>query len=79
VPIARIQGAVLKYLPEPPITDDQVKLLGADNVVSEGARSFADLGIEPEAPEGIIDSYLVRFRPRGQYDEMIEAAKSRQS
>ncbi|MEO1774650.1 MAG: complex I NDUFA9 subunit family protein [Pseudomonadota bacterium] len=79
VPIARIQGAVLKYLPEPPITDDQVKLLGADNVVSEGAKSFADLGIEPEAPEGIIDSYLVRFRPRGQYDEMIEAAKSRQS
>ncbi|MEM6488500.1 MAG: complex I NDUFA9 subunit family protein [Pseudomonadota bacterium] len=77
--IARLQGAVLKYLPEPPITDDQVKLLGADNVVGPEARGFSDLGIEPRAPEGIIESYLVRFRPRGQYDDMIDAARSRQS
>lgn len=75
VPIARLQGKVLQYLPEPPITEDQVKLLAVDNVVSDGAMGFADLAITPEAPEGIIEGYLVRFRPRGQYEDMIEAGR----
>ncbi|MEM9781821.1 MAG: complex I NDUFA9 subunit family protein [Pseudomonadota bacterium] len=79
VPIARLQGKVLQLLPEPPITEDQVKLLARDNVVSPDAKTLVDLGITPEAPEGIIEGYLVRFRPRGQYEDMIEAARSRQS
>ncbi|MEO1470122.1 MAG: complex I NDUFA9 subunit family protein [Pseudomonadota bacterium] len=79
VPIARLQASVMQLLPEPPLTVDQVKLLGADNVVSEGAKGFADLGIAPEAPEAIIETYLVRFRARGQYEDMIESARSRQS
>ncbi|MGF1553259.1 MAG: complex I NDUFA9 subunit family protein [Paracoccaceae bacterium] len=74
-----LQGRVLKYLPNPPITDDQVALLERDNVVSKGARGFKALGIEPAGPEGIIERYLVRFRPRGQYDEMIESARGRKS
>ncbi|MEM6943419.1 MAG: complex I NDUFA9 subunit family protein, partial [Pseudomonadota bacterium] len=79
IPIGRLQGKVMQLLPNPPLTEDQVKMLANDNVVSEGAKGFADLGIEPEAPEGIIESYLVRFRPKGQYTDMIEAARSRQS
>ncbi|MEM7529267.1 MAG: complex I NDUFA9 subunit family protein [Pseudomonadota bacterium] len=79
IPIGRLQGKVMQLLPNPPLTEDQVKMMANDNVVSEGAKGFADLGIEPEAPEGIIESYLVRFRPKGQYTDMIEAARSRQS
>lgn len=77
--IGRLQGRVLQILPEPPLTLDQVRLLERDNVVSAEARGFADLGIAPEAPEGIVESYLVRFRPRGQYTDMIEAARDRAS
>jgi NADH dehydrogenase len=64
---ARIQGAVLQNLPGAPLTLDQVRLLVRDNVVSEGARGFEALGIEPAAPEGIVESYLYPYRPYGQY------------
>ncbi|MEM8597510.1 MAG: complex I NDUFA9 subunit family protein [Pseudomonadota bacterium] len=79
MPLGRLQGKVLGLLPDPPITEDQVKLLARDNVVGEDAKGFADLGIEPEAPEAIVESYLVRFRPRGQYTDMIDAARGRGS
>ena len=70
--MARLQGRVLGLLPDPPLTRDQVLLLERDNVVAEGARGFAELGIEPEAPEGIIDSYLYAYRPYGQYSSLTE-------
>jgi NADH dehydrogenase len=53
-------------------TRDQVDLLGSDNVVSTQAeaegRVLRALGIEPQAAEAIIPSYLVRFRRTGQYE-----------
>ena len=58
------------------LTRDQVKQLHHDNVVAEGARGFADLGIDPVAPEAVIDSYLWRFRPNGQYDAIRDSAKN---
>lgn len=58
------------------ITRDQVKNLRVDNVVSEGAKSFADLGITPVSLEAILPEYLWRFRPSGQYDEIKESAKN---
>ncbi len=73
---ARLQGRALGLLPEPPITLDQVRLLERDNVVSPGARGFAELGIEPEAPEGIIESYLYPYRPYGQYASLIESRRA---
>lgn len=59
-----------------PLTADQVKNLAVDNVVSEGARGFADLGIVPTAMEAILPDYLWRFRPSGQYDVIKESAKN---
>ena len=59
-----------------PITGDQVKNLRHDNVVSEGARGFAELGIEPVAMESVLPDYLWRFRPSGQYDAIKESAKN---
>ncbi|MDO5614045.1 MAG: complex I NDUFA9 subunit family protein [Paracoccus sp. (in: a-proteobacteria)] len=58
------------------MTRDFVRLMRHDNVVSEGARTLADLGIEPVAAEAVIDSYLWPFRPSGQYDEIKESAQN---
>lgn len=70
--LATMQAAVLEWLPVPPLTVDQVRLLRRDNVVAEGARTLADIGIEPTAPEGIIETYLVPYRPHGQYERLEE-------
>ncbi|MFQ6546992.1 complex I NDUFA9 subunit family protein [Aestuariibius sp. 2305UL40-4] len=59
-----------------PITRDQVRNLAQDNVVSEGAMGFAELGIEPTAMEAVLPEYLWRFRPSGQYDEIKESARN---
>ncbi|MFY0678976.1 MAG: complex I NDUFA9 subunit family protein [Thalassovita sp.] len=59
-----------------PVTRDQVKLLAVDNVVSEDAKGFADLGIKPAAMAAILPDYLWRFRPSGQYDAIKESAKN---
>ena len=54
------------------LTRDQLKLLKSDNVVSAQAttegRTFEGLGIEPQALETIVPSYLYRFRKTGQCD-----------
>ncbi|WP_420861992.1 complex I NDUFA9 subunit family protein [Algirhabdus cladophorae] len=57
------------------ITVDQVRNLKNDNVVSDGAKGFADLGIQPTSMETILPEYLWRFRPSGQYDAIKESAK----
>ncbi|OSQ44944.1 complex I NDUFA9 subunit family protein [Marivita geojedonensis] len=58
------------------ITRDQVKNLRNDNVVSDGAKTFADLGIKPVALEAVLPDYLWRFRPSGQYAGIKESAKN---
>ncbi|HYN38794.1 MAG TPA: complex I NDUFA9 subunit family protein [Rhodospirillales bacterium] len=62
--LAEVQAWFLEKLPVPPLTRDQVKLLGADNVVAPRASTLRDLGIEPTALEAIIPSYLDRYRPQ---------------
>ena len=58
-----------------PITRDQVANLRRDNVVSEDAMGFADLGIAPTAMETVLPGYLWRFRKGGQYVEIQDSAK----
>lgn len=58
------------------ITRDQVRTLRHDNIVSDGARGFADLGIQPTAMEAVLPEYLWRFRPSGQYDAIKESARN---
>jgi uncharacterized protein YbjT (DUF2867 family) len=63
--IAAIQARFLEHLPNPPLTRDQLKMLGRDNVVSEGALTLADLGIKPTPFEVVVPEYLRPFtRPR---------------
>ena len=69
--LAALQGTVLGLLPNPLLTRDQVRLLETDNVVSpeaiEEGRTFAGLGIQPQAAAAIIPSYLWQYRPAGQF------------
>jgi NADH dehydrogenase len=55
-----------------PLTVDQVELLKHDNVVSDGARTLRDLGIEPTPPEAVIGGYLERYRKQGQFAKPAE-------
>ena len=62
----RLQARLGELLPTPPLTRDQLILLGKDNVVSPNALGFQELGIEPKAVEAIVPAYLARFRQGGQ-------------
>lgn len=63
---AKVLGALMQILPNPPLTMDQVTLLKSDNVVTEGAKGFADLGITELATiETIAPGYLARYRKPG--------------
>lgn len=61
--VARLNAAFLQFLPNPPLTPDQVTLLQSDNVVSGRYPGLQDIGIHPETLEAITPSYLDRFRP----------------
>ena len=49
------------------LTRDQLKMLQVDNVVSDGAAGFVELGIEATAMESVLESYLYPYRTHGQY------------
>lgn len=71
-----LQAISLQLIENKVLSRDQLKTLGTDNVVSESAKGFADLGITPERMGPILPSYLWKFRPSGQYDEMTASARN---
>ncbi len=58
------------------LTRDQVASLRVDNIVSDEAKGFTDLGIDPTATEAVLPDYLWRFRPAGQYEALKESAEN---
>jgi NADH dehydrogenase len=74
--LAALQGTFLQMLPNPPLTRDQVELLKSDNVVSPGALTLADLGIEPTAVETIVPTYLDKFHIGGKFGRMKGAKEA---
>jgi NADH dehydrogenase len=72
---AKLQAGILQFLPKPPLTPDQVELLRTDNVVSDAARAegrtLEGLGIMPRSVEGIVATYLWRFRKTGQFQGRV--------
>ncbi|MFN4353626.1 complex I NDUFA9 subunit family protein [Parvibaculum sp.] len=72
VPLARLMSQVTQFIPNPPLTPDQVRLLGSDNVVSDAARAegrtLEGLGIAPTILEVVLPTYLYRFRKTGQFE-----------
>lgn len=71
--LASFMGSIASMVPfiTPPLTADQVVLLKTDNVVSAKAvsegRTLTGIGINPTMLEPILPTYLVRYRPQGQY------------
>jgi NADH dehydrogenase len=59
--VAKLQAPFLSLLPDPPLTPDQVRLMGHDNVAT-GAPGFKQLGIIPQDAEAVVPTYLARFR-----------------
>ncbi|MBP0446263.1 complex I NDUFA9 subunit family protein [Roseomonas sp. SSH11] len=63
--LARFQAGLTGWMPNPPLTRDQLLLLKKDNVVAADRPGLRDLGIEPKAMETILPGYLARFRRGG--------------
>ena len=79
-PLMMLQATVMGLIPGSPLTRDVVKYSKHDNVVAEGAKTFADLGIAPDSVEAVVPHYLWRFRREGQYarlpnEKFIAASK----
>lgn len=78
--IASLMGSVASLIPliNPPITVDQVRLLKRDNVVSNAAetegRTLKALDVTPTLLVSVLPSYLVQYRPHGQYTGSGKAA-----
>ncbi|MEO1700537.1 MAG: complex I NDUFA9 subunit family protein [Pseudomonadota bacterium] len=68
---ASIQGRIAQILPNPILTEDQVKLLRNDNIVSEAAKkdglTLEGMGITGKTIEAILPTYLWQYREHGQY------------
>ena len=63
--LAKLQATLGERLPNPPLTRDQLLLLGRDNVVSTDAAGFAELGLSPTTLEAVLPGYLARYRVGG--------------
>ena len=81
--LARFQAFFLEWLPTPPLTRDQVRLLERDAVVSDEAaregRTLLGLGVTPTALAAVLPSYLWRFRKAGQFSKPLpDSARERE-
>ena len=72
IPFAKILGGIIGFLPNPILTRDQVTLLETDNVVSDGALTLKDLGVEPTLADVILPTYLARFKQLKKQSRHIE-------
>jgi uncharacterized protein YbjT (DUF2867 family) len=63
--LVRLQARLAEFLPNPPLTRDQLIMLQHDNVCAAGTPGLAALGISPKAMEAVVPGYLARFRQGG--------------
>ena len=75
--VASMIGTLLGWLPGAPITYDQVEMLKSDNVVSANAekenRTLEGIGISPKPMEAVLPTYMVQYRPHGQFTDKNQA------
>ncbi len=57
------------------LTRDQIRQLATDNVVGPGVQSLDRLGLVQTPMDAVLESYLYRFRPAGQYTSIHESAR----
>ena len=58
--LAEMQAALLEWLPNPPLTRDQVRLLKTDKVVRGVEPTLSDLGVQPRP----LDEFLAVFKDK---------------
>jgi NADH dehydrogenase len=63
--LVRLQARLSEFLPNPPLTRDQLLMLQRDNVCTGEAPGLPALGISPKAMEAVVPGYLLRFRSGG--------------
>lgn len=71
-----LQALTLGLIHNGVLTRDQLRQLRRDNVVSDGAKGFADLGIEPTDMDAVLADYLWPYRPGGQYSDLQASARN---
>lgn len=64
-------------LPGTPMSKDQWTLLKPGSTVSDGARTFADLGITPRPLGLFLDKWMTRYRKFGRFGLSNDRAKQR--
>jgi NADH dehydrogenase len=62
--VAEFQARLFEFLPNPPLTTDQVDLLKADNIATGTQPGFQELKIRPKTVEEVVPKYL-GTRPSG--------------
>lgn len=74
---ARFLARATGWLPGAPISYDQVLMLEVDNIVSDAAkrqnRTLDAFDVSPKTLRSVLPSYLVRFRPEGEFTRKGEA------
>lgn len=66
---ARLLGRLGDLLPFMPMTSDQYAMLRQDNIVADGARTLADLGITATPMAAYVPQMLQRYRPKGRFNQ----------
>ena len=78
--VASMIASITSLIPliTPPLTNDQVTLLKSDNIVSDAAqsegRTLQGIGMTPTAMSAVLPTYLVHYRPQGQFTNSGKAA-----
>lgn len=67
-------AGLIAALPGTPITRDQLRLLGRDNVVAHGSDGLAALGVTPTPFEAVAPQWLVQFRRNGRFSRHAHTA-----
>ncbi len=69
-PLAKIQAGLMKILPNPPLTPDQVESLKTDNIINKDAKTLEDLGLTPTPMDMVLPRYLERYRSGGRFADV---------
>lgn len=74
--VAGMMAKAIGWLPGAPITADQLEMLKTDNVVSDKANkdklNLEALGVTPTPMAAVLPSYLVQYRPSGQFTKIAD-------
>ncbi len=66
-PFFYLPAKLAEFVPNPPITIDQLRLLKYDNICSKKSIGFDFFNIKPLSPEILVEDFLTPYRPGGKF------------